>query len=54
MQILEQFGRRKRGAIYANMQRQKELLSMVTITKHIKHYLLGKMFILRTDHNSLR
>lgn len=33
---------------------KKELLSMVTFTKHFKHYLLGKEFILRTDHNSLR
>lgn len=33
---------------------KKELLSMVTFIKHFKHYLLGKEFILRTDHNSLR
>lgn len=33
---------------------KKELLSMVCFTKHFKHYLLGKEFILRTDHNSLR
>lgn len=33
---------------------KKELLSMVTFTKHFKHYLLGKEFVLRTDHNSLR
>lgn len=33
---------------------KKELLSMVTYTKHFKHYLLGKEFVLRTDHNSLR
>lgn len=33
---------------------KKELLSMVTFTKYFKHYLLGKEFILRTDHNSLR
>lgn len=30
---------------------EKELLSMVTFTKHFKHYLLGKEFVLRTDHN---
>lgn len=33
---------------------KKELLSMVYFTKHFKHYLLGKEFILRTDHSSLR
>lgn len=33
---------------------KKELLSMVTFTKHFKHYLLGREFLLRTDHNSLR
>lgn len=33
---------------------KKELLSMVTFTKHFKHYLLGAEFVLRTDHNSLR
>ena len=33
---------------------KKELLSMVTFTQHFKHYLLGKEFVLRTDHNSLR
>lgn len=33
---------------------KKELLSMVTFTKHFKHYLLGKEFVLHTDHNSLR
>lgn len=33
---------------------KKELLSMVMFTKHFKHYLLGKEFVLRTDHNSLR
>lgn len=27
---------------------------MVTFTRSFKHYLLGKEFILRTDHNSLR
>lgn len=33
---------------------KKELLSMVTFTKYFKHYLLGREFVLRTDHNSLR
>ncbi|KAI4898201.1 hypothetical protein NFI96_005256 [Prochilodus magdalenae] len=33
---------------------KKELLSVVTFTKYFKHYLLGKEFMLRTDHNSLR
>lgn len=32
---------------------KKELLSMVTFTMYFKHYLLGKKFILHTDHNSL-
>lgn len=27
---------------------------MVTFTKHFKYYLLGKEFVLWTDHNSLR
>ncbi|KAG1930770.1 thy-1 membrane glycoprotein [Pimephales promelas] len=33
---------------------KKELLSVVTFTKHFKHYLLGREFLLRTDHSSLR
>uniref|UniRef100_A0A3B3QC10 Gypsy retrotransposon integrase-like protein 1 n=1 Tax=Paramormyrops kingsleyae TaxID=1676925 RepID=A0A3B3QC10_9TELE len=33
---------------------KKELLSMVTFMKHFRHYLLGREFVLRTDHNSLR
>lgn len=33
---------------------KKELLSMVAFITHFKHYLLGKEFVLRTDHNSLR
>lgn len=33
---------------------KKELLSMVTFIKYFKHYLLGREFVLRTDHNSLR
>lgn len=33
---------------------KKELLSMVTFIKYFKHYLLGKEFVLWTDHNSLR
>jgi len=33
---------------------KKELLAMVTFTKYFKHFLLGKEFVLRTDHNSLR
>ena len=32
---------------------RKELLSVVRFTEHFKHYLLGKPFICRTDHNSL-
>ena len=33
---------------------KKELLGMVTFTKFFRHYLLGREFTLRTDHNSLR
>jgi hypothetical protein len=33
---------------------RKELLSVVRFTQHFKHYLLGREFILKTDHNSLR
>lgn len=33
---------------------RKELLAVVRFTQHFKHYLLGREFILRTDHNSLR
>lgn len=33
---------------------KKELLSVVMFTKHFKHYLLGREFLLRTDHSSLR
>lgn len=32
---------------------RKELLAVVTFTRHFRHYLLGGSFLLRTDHNSL-
>lgn len=33
---------------------RKELLAVVRFTQHFKRYLLGREFIVRTDHNSLR
>ena len=33
---------------------RKELLAVVYFTKYFKQYLLGKDFIIRTDHGSLR
>ena len=33
---------------------RKELLSLVFFVKHYRHYLLGRKFKIRTDHNSLR
>lgn len=33
---------------------RKELLAVVTFTKHFRPYLYGRKFILRTDHGSLR
>ena len=33
---------------------RKELLAVVYFTKYFKHYLYGRKFTLRTDHNSLR
>ena len=32
---------------------RKELLAIVVFTRQFRHYLLGRSFILRTDHNSL-
>ena len=32
---------------------RKELLAVVRFTRHFQHYLLGRRFTLRTDHNSL-
>ena len=32
---------------------RKELLAVVRFTQHFRHHLLGKRFLLRTDHNSL-
>ena len=32
---------------------QKELLAVVRFTRQFQHYLLGRKFLLRTDHNSL-
>lgn len=32
---------------------KKELLGMVNFTKYFRHYLSGKEFVLRTDHNSV-
>ena len=36
-----------------NCTTRKELLAVVRFTKHFKHYLLGRRFIMRTDHNNL-
>lgn len=33
---------------------RKELLSLIYFVKYYRHYLLGKKFKIRTDHNSLR
>ena len=32
---------------------QKELLAVVVFTKHFRHYLLGRIFVIQTDHASL-
>ena len=32
----------------------KELLAVVTFVKHFRHYLLGRKFLIRTDHSSLK
>lgn len=32
---------------------RKELLSLVHFTRHFRHYLLGRPFLVRTDHHSL-
>ena len=32
---------------------RKELLAVIYFTRHFRHYLLGRKFTLRTDHNSL-
>ena len=32
---------------------RKELLAVLTFIQHFRHYLLGKLFLLRTDHGSL-
>ena len=32
---------------------RKELLSVVRFTNHFRHYLLGRQFLVRTDHHSL-
>ena len=33
---------------------RKELLAVVTFTKHFRSYLLGRRFVLRTDHSALQ
>ena len=33
---------------------RKELLAVVYLTRYFRHYLLGREFLLRTDHNSLQ
>ena len=33
---------------------RKELLALVRFTRQFRHYLLGRQFLVRTDHNSLR
>ena len=32
---------------------RKELLSIIAFTRQYRHYLLGRKFLIRTDHNSL-
>lgn len=32
---------------------RKELLAVIKFCRHFRHYLLGRRFILHTDHNSL-
>ena len=32
---------------------RKELLAIVCFSRHFRHYLLGRNFVIRTDHNSL-
>ena len=31
----------------------RELLALVLVVKHFRHYLLGRRFIIRTDHAAL-
>ena len=33
---------------------RRELLAIVTFVQHFRHYLLGKQFLIRTDHSALR
>ncbi|MEX1347567.1 MAG: RNase H-like domain-containing protein, partial [Desulfobacterales bacterium] len=33
---------------------RKELLAVIRFTRHFRHYLIGKPFIIRTDHSSLK
>ena len=33
---------------------RKELLALIRFTRQYRHYLLGRQFLVRTDHNSLR
>ena len=33
---------------------RKELLAVVTFAKHFRSYLLGRRFVLRTDHSALQ
>ena len=33
---------------------RRELLAVVSFVRHFRHYLLGRKFLLRTDHSSLR
>ena len=33
---------------------RKEMLALVHFTKHFRHYLLGRKFLVRTDHASLK
>ena len=36
-----------------NCTTRKELLAVVIFTRHFRHYLLGRVFLIRTDHASL-
>jgi hypothetical protein len=51
--MISEFSRKLEKAEINYTTTEKELLSIVKSCEHFRYYLLGKKFVLKTDHKSL-